>query len=168
MPPLWLLSQKSRTQHPNLWLPDRCRRSNSINLASSPSSPFLQRLKGSEPLPESTSHCQLHTHEPSQLANKPANTCCIISTGIIFFNPYSLFLYLRVKKRQHLKSTRSIPPISHKIHSYPKHPHEMNPRFLHPPIRIRSEFIGECTAGVGVGPYIIAGVAEGKSEEGCT
>jgi hypothetical protein len=47
-----------------------------ISLTSSPHS----HLKESEPLPESTSHYQQHTHEPSQPANTPANTCSIIST----------------------------------------------------------------------------------------
>jgi hypothetical protein len=166
MPPLWLLSQKSRTSIPtsgyltavgdqtqstSLCLLTHAFSKDSKNLSLSrnqspiinciPMSPRNQRISRQIPTPYQYQH-----HSPQSL----------------------LFLqYLRVKKGQHLKSTRGIPPIPHKIHRNPKHPHEMHTRLLHTPISIRSELIGECTAGIRVGPYIVAGVAERKSEEGC-
>jgi hypothetical protein len=42
----------------------------------------------------------------------------------------------------------------------------MNSRFLHTAIRIRRELVGERPAGIGVGPDVVARIAEGESEEG--
>ena len=102
MPPLWLCLKNLKHNIPTSAYLTPFTKSNSIclaashliNLTSSPHPRLLQRLKESEPLPESTSHYQPHTHEPSQPANKPANTCSIISTSIILPNPHlCFFLY---------------------------------------------------------------------------
>ena len=56
-------------------------------------------------------------------------------------------------------------PITHQIHSDPKHAQQVHTRLLHSSVGVSSELIIECAARVCVGPYVVSCLSERKSEE---